>query len=789
MKSGGIVTSIVRGGATWLYNYAVFPTGVSTLSVTDPTNRVRKYTSDRIIGLPTRVEDEYGRVSLYSYDSRYRLKTATSPGGQVTTYSYDARGNVTDTVVTPASGGAALSTAAAYPPDCANAVTCNSPISTTDARKQVTTYTYDPIHGGVTTVTAPAVNGVSPQTRYGYAQIAGTWLQTSVATCRTMASCAGTADEVKTTTAYNANLLPTSVTSGAGDGSLSATTTATYTAAGDVLTVDGPLAGAADTTRAYYDTMRRPLGTIGADPDGGGPLPNRAVRANYDPQGRLASQDYGTAAGQGDASLAAMTVRQTVAATFDAAGRTISTTLSAGGTAYARSETGYDLAGRVTCAAQRMNPAAFGSGTSACDPGPAGSFGADRVTRTAYGPLLPTMSVTRGYGTPEASTESITYGATGKPATVTDAMNNVTAFIYDGFDRLSQKQLPAAPQGANASNGNDHEEYGYDENGNMTAMRKRDGRLLVFAYDALDRPISKTMDQGCAPRQVGGCTPSWATRGVYYGYDLLGRLTFARFDSPSGEGIGATYDALGRTTSTSSTMGGTNRTLGYQYDLQGNRTRITHPDGVYFTMAYDALGGMATASWTAPGTGTVPFLSLSYDDLGRRTAINRASSTTGYGYDSASRLATLSQGFAGGVGNAATTFSYNPASQIVSRTHDNDAYAFTGAVNVDRPYATNGLNQYASAGAAYFAYDTNGNLINDSKTAYAYDVENRLVSTSTGASLTYDPLGRLWQTSSSSSARRSSSTMGIILRSNMTAIRVRCAAAPCSAPAPTNRSW
>jgi hypothetical protein len=100
--------------------------------------------------------------------------------------------------------------------------------------------------------------------------------------------------------------------------------------------------------------------------------------------------------------------------------------------------------------------------------------------------------------------------------------------------------------------------------------------------------------------------------------------------------------------------------------------------------------------------------------------------------------------------------SANSASQIASRTISNDAYAWTGYVTVDRGYAVNGLNQYATAGPATFAYDANGNLISDGSTTYVYDVENRLVSATgaANASLAYDPLGRLWQTSGGSSATR-----------------------------------
>jgi RHS repeat-associated protein len=79
----------------------------------------------------------------------------------------------------------------------------------------------------------------------------------------------------------------------------------------------------------------------------------------------------------------------------------------------------------------------------------------------------------------------------------------------------------------------------------------------------------------------------------------------------------------------------------------------------------------------------------------------------------------------------------------------------------------NGLNQYTVAGPAAFCYDANGNLTSDGSSVYKYDVENRLVEkraqgsgnaqcaalTYTGtlqASLAYDPMGRLYESTSGS---------------------------------------
>jgi hypothetical protein len=97
------------------------------------------------------------------------------------------------------------------------------------------------------------------------------------------------------------------------------------------------------------------------------------------------------------------------------------------------------------------------------------------------------------------------------------------------------------------------------------------------------------------------------------------------------------------------------------------------------------------------------------------------------------------------------TQSYSPASQVTGRTRDNDAYAFTGDVNLSRAYSVNGLNQYTGAGPASFTYDANGNLTGDGTNIYTYDIENRLIGRARlddfgptrDAALFYDPLGRL----------------------------------------------
>jgi RHS repeat-associated protein len=204
------------------------------------------------------------------------------------------------------------------------------------------------------------------------------------------------------------------------------------------------------------------------------------------------------------------------------------------------------------------------------------------------------------------------------------------------------------------------------------------------------------------------------------------------------------YDGFGRVRTSSTNMGGVTRTLSYINDADGNRLRIDHPDFVFFSYLFDGLdrpvflfeNGMVwhiIAPYTPEGAPSLHLLSNGGIRL--------------FGYDGLQRPSANAYMFAASPG-VAWTFARNAAGQIASIARDNDAYAWPGAYTVNRAYTTNGLNQYSAAGSATFGYDANGNLTSDGTNTFTYDVENRLVgrTASTGnATLSYDPLGRLYQ--------------------------------------------
>lgn len=756
VTNGNTITATNEGTTT---TYTTATTGSTrTTTITNPGNKVSAVTSDLTIGRPTSITDELNRTTTYQYDGAGRLLRRTEPEGNYVQFTYDARGNLTSTtrVAKPGSGLANIVTSATFESGCANPKTCNQPLTTTDERGNVTNFTYDPVHGGVLTVTAPAPTpgGVRPQVRYSYTLLNGKYLLTGVSACQTQASCAGTADEVKSSLTYDARGNVIAQTVGSGNGAATSSRTMTYDAQDNLISVDGPLPGTADTVSYRYNAARELTGLVEPDPDGVGALKPRALRFTYN-NTLVIRQEVGTVNSQSDSDWNSFSPLQTIDIAYDANARPISRKVSGGGNDAALSQVSYDALGRPECLAVRMNPASFGAlPPSACTLGTAGSFGPDRISKLVYDAAGQVTQQRVAVGTvDEAAERSLTYTSNGQLATLTDGENNRTTYEYDGHDRLLKTRFPVTTKGANASSTTDFEQAGYDPAGNQISWRKRDGRTFTFNYDNLNRITSKVVPDGCAPIQVGACSPASATRDVYFGYDLLGRLLSARFDSQSGNGVIYAYDALGRLTSATLSMPGLSPVLSYQYDAAGNRTRLTHPDGVYFTSTYDSLSRNTAASWST-GAGTTPFFGISYDNLGRRTSTGRGSSSTSYGFDGVSRLTSMTQNFAGGVGNGTSTFGYNPAYQVTSESRDNDTYAWTGAVAVNRNYTANGLNQYTAAGPASFTYDGNGNLTSDGSTTYVYDAENRLIQNSTGATLEYDPLGRLWKVEKAGASTR-----------------------------------
>jgi len=744
----GRVATITNATGVWNYSYVDSGT-TRTTTATGPLGQSLIAVVDKAIGRATSItvatSATASTTTTYTYDPQRRLQRVTRPEGDYTQMTYDARGNVTQQLVVakPGSGLANITTSAAYPATCSNPVTCNQPTSTTDALGRTTNYTYDAVHGGVLTVTAPApsTGAARPQTRVTYAaqtarykNAAGTLisgppitLPVSSSVCITGSSCAGTVNEVKTNITYGPatganNLLPTAVSTAAGNGSITSTTILTYTPHGDVSTVDGPMAGTADTTTYRYDNARRVVGVISPDPDGGGPLQRRAERISYNARGQAYLVEQGTVAGTSDAQWAAFTSLQQQSTGYDGYGRPVTSGLHGGATTHATTQVSYDAAGRVECVATRMNTADFLSlPASACTQGTAGTFGPDRIVKNTYDNAGQLLSTTSGFGTTDTIVEHASYNLSGQPVSLTDGKGNVSVVEYDGFGRMVKMRYPNATGGGTSAT--DYEQYTYNAGGLVTQYRQRSGDTVNYTYDALNRI---TLADASAANDIG------------YTYDNLGRVLTA---FGGGQTLTMTYDALGRQRTQTGPLG----TVSSDFDLANRRTKLTWPDGFHVNYDYNTTGDlMAIRENSAPDWTLAQWR---YDALGRKDAMWHATGVATYwNFDWAGRLSQLSQDLPGTADDLTLGFSYNPAGQIVSRSVSNAAYNYTPAAGTVS-YANNGRNQVTSVGGSAVTYDTKQNITGAPMGTYAYDSLNRMTSsTVSGAATTYsyDPAGRMF---------------------------------------------
>jgi YD repeat-containing protein len=240
-----VVSQQSATGETYGYNYQ-FPwsdppscggTSIETTLTVNGTSVT--HATPNAANLPTAITDPLGRTTSFAYNmGEYfeaepaQLADVTYPMGNAIHMFFDDRGNMVRREEAPVTAPAApnLVSRAEYPTTCVDRKTCNQPTSVIDARDGRTDYTYDPAHGGVLTVTGPAVNGVRPQTRHNYAQryawilAAGggyaqaptpVWVRTATSTCRTSAAtgnpaapCAVAGDEVLTQYDYGPNSGP-----------------------------------------------------------------------------------------------------------------------------------------------------------------------------------------------------------------------------------------------------------------------------------------------------------------------------------------------------------------------------------------------------------------------------------------------------------------------------------------------------------------------------------------------------------------------------------------------------
>jgi RHS repeat-associated protein len=754
-----------------------------TATVTDARNSVWKDVYSKNV-LIKRI-DGVGNATEFGHDNALNDTTVKMPSGQTTTMTYDSRGNVL-TATAPASLGTVQKTFA-Y-----NAR--NDVVSVTDARGKVTTYGYD-ANGNNTTIVRD-----------------GQTLATKVYNAAGLLTSSTDGRNNTTTFAYDANGNMTSRTNALGEkatytydaaGRLTSMVeprgnvqganpndyklTYTYDAAGHLLTETDPLGHVA--TYAYDAAGNR---TSVTDPN------NKTTTYVYDAANRVSTR---TAADGGITTYTHDTVgnkltekdanNNTTTYTYDAANRLTSVTTPLGNkTTYAYDANG-NLASMVEPRGnvQGANPNEYkttytsdaaGRLLTETDPlGNASVYGYDAVgnrtsvrdannhtTTYSYDGLNRLQSVTA----PGGAATTYAYDAAGNVLSRTDANNHVTAHAYDGANRLTATTFPlnrvwthSYDAAGNAiqtvdANGNATQTAGdgtvtntYDRAGRLTAIAFSGSTPdVTFSYDAAGNRTQMTDGQGTQSYTYDGVDRlKTVTRGqdvFSYDYDLNGNPT--RRTYPDGTDTDYTYDADRRLATAVS--GG--QTTSYAYDAAGNVTQTTLPaaNGHVEERTYDRAGRL-TRLRSTKGANTLVDLTYTLDAVGNPTQVVRAGTaagTTTYVYDARDRLTDVC--FQASCPGGADPF--------IRWTYDGVGNRLTEA----RPSATtnytyNAGDQLSAAGSTSFDYDANGNQTQAGARAFVYDGANRPTSTTSGGATTtyaYDGDGNRAQETAGGQTRK-----------------------------------
>ena len=669
-------------------------------AVTDPEGRSLTFAYNSA-GEIASVTDPAGRVESFGYDGNGNLVTATDPAGGMWSYTYDP--NHLLLTMTDPNGGTTTNTYNSS----------GQVVTQVDPMGRTTTWAYagdnTSASGGSTTMTSPNGN----VTVFDYQNLE---LQSET-------QGAGTAQAATTSYTYDPVTLGlTAVTDP--DGGI---TTSTYDAQGNLLTQTDPLGR---TTTYTYNALND-VTSVG-DPSG------VTTTYTYDANGNLLSTSrpltstgqaatvtltYGDSAYPGDVTAITDADGNTWTMAYNADGDQVRVTDPDGDTTTSSYSSIGELLSQVSPdgSVSGANPASFTTS----------------YTYNALGELTSTKN-------PLGATSTTAYDADGNAVKTVDADGNVTTYSYDLDNELTSTTEPNGTV----------EKTGYDQDGNVVSQTDGAGDVTTYTYGALDRVASTTEPLGHATtysydpdgnlitevdpsgqtttngydadNELTSIHYSDTTPSVSYSYDALGQRT------QMVDGTGTTtdsYDSLGRL---SQVTDGAGSTVGYGYDLAGNLTKLTYPNGKAVAQAYNQAEELTSVTDWLGNT-----ISFSYDPDGNLVAEADPSGVKQTPtYNDASQLTGISDTL-GSTSLASFSYGRDPLGQQTSATT-------TGAVSGSEKYSYTSLNQLAAANGQAYAYNAAGDLVTTPTQSLTYNAGDELTQVTAGSgttSLSYDANG------------------------------------------------
>ncbi|MFF3911464.1 LamG-like jellyroll fold domain-containing protein [Streptomyces sp. NPDC001848] len=627
------------------------------------------------------------------------------------------------------------------------------PTSMTDPDSNVTNYTYDEA-GRLAVTSAPAVNVETgggtpslahPTTTVGYDTF-GEQTETQDPDGNTVVT-AYDADGRKA-----ARTLPSYTPPGSTTPISNATTNWTYDKGGNVTKVTDPLSNATSylydqlgdvakvtdadngVTHTVYDTNGQALSVT--DPTGaqtqatydflGRPLTSTVLERYPSTASYTTTNSYtASSSNPGGAFLASTTSPDGVSTSYgyDNIGEQLQVTDGAGNT----TQYAYDLQGRRTAVT--------------LPDGTRNTVGYDQLGDPTQVQALDTDHTT------VLSTRSATYDAAGRLMSATDPSNHTTTYTRDALGKVTAEVQPVSATHSITTS------FGYDAAGNGTRYTDGRGNPTIYSYNSWNLPES-TVEPSVTTSTYSYTTAADST--FTTAYDADGRPVTQT--QPGGVSVTTAYDNLGNVTSQSGTgADAATATRSFTYDADnrmltaataaiGTTTAATNE-----TFTYNDRGQLLTAGGSAGSS------SFAYNGDSLPTSRTDAAGTTSYGYDTADRLATLTDPATG----TQLSYGYNSLSLPTTVTYGSGGDVRTYGYDHLHRLTSDTLTAPGGATIASIAYgyDSNGNetsktttgLAGASSNTYGYDWANRLTSWNNGTTTTaygYDDSGNRIQVGS-----------------------------------------
>jgi RHS repeat-associated protein len=285
---------------------------------------------------------------------------------------------------------------------------------------------------------------------------------------------------------------------------------------------------------------------------------------------------------------------------------------------------------------------------------------------------------------PASGVTELGYDVLGRLGSVKDPRNKVTSYTFNGFGDLLTLQSPDTGTTT----------YQYDAAGRRWKTSPADGRTSEVTFDLLDRPT-----------EVRAWNPGQgAWQYAYYGYDTCtnGQGRFCSVTNP-GAAVSYAYTLTGELASESTVIEGQGYSVQHGYDVHGRRTLTAYPGGVEVSYGYDTASRVNNVQAKVGGTWRNVATGVTYDAAGRMTALthgNGIGRSVSYDWDGrvtaiAGSLSPQGLGYAWTIVDLIETIT-NHAYPSLSQTFDYDGLSrLTGVTS--------------TSGNHVISYDANGN--------------------------------------------------------------------------------